>query len=137
MDLSVAALLGRPSPYARVADRPTIGQLAGLVHEVACRPESWWRSVRFDAVPVPLRSDGDARVWSMAWPPGHRLTAEEVGAEVITVVAGELTELTIGLGGVAERTLRANRVQVRGANAVRELHNPGPAYAISLHAAAR
>ena len=49
------------------------------------------------------------------------------------MLAGELTERRInGLGG-AERTLRANRVQVYGGGNPRELVNPGPGYAISLH----
>jgi hypothetical protein len=139
MDLSVAALLGRPSPWARVAARPTVGQLAGLLQEVAGRPETWWRLARFDAVPVPVPAGRG--VWLTAWPAGHHLSAEVADAEVLTVVAGELTELTIGPCGVAERTLRANRVQIRGASSgsdvLRELHNAGPAYAISLHTSGR
>ena len=52
----------------------------------------------------------------------------------LTVLAGELSERTITDQGVAERTLRANRIRVYGSSDPRELLNQGPGYALSLHA---
>jgi hypothetical protein len=121
---------GGASPYVP-APALTVGRLAGLVREVAARPGEWWHLVRFDGVPVPLAAE--CELWLSAWPPGHRA---DLDAQVLAVLAGELAERTITGQGVAERTLRANRVRVYGAGHPRELVNPGPAYAISLHATA-
>ena len=107
----------------------TIGRLAGLVREMAARPEYWWHLVRFDGTPVAVADD----LWLSAWPPGHR--AVPAGPGVLTVLAGELSERTITDQGVAERTLRANRIRVYGADNPRELVNLGHGYALSLHAA--
>jgi hypothetical protein len=107
----------------------TIGRLAGVVREMAARPEYWWHLARFDGTPVPVAND----LWLSAWPPGHR--AVPAGPGVLAVLAGELSERTITDHGVAERTLRANRIRVYGADNPRELVNLGHGYALSLHAA--
>jgi hypothetical protein len=117
-------LQARPASTGTV----TIGRLAGVVREMAARPEHWWHLVRFDGTPVPVAND----LWLSAWPPGHR--AVPAGPGVLAVLAGELSERTITGQGVAERTLRANRVRVYAAANPRELVNLGPAYALSLHA---
>ena len=109
----------------------TVGNLAGLVREVATRPAYWWHLARFDGTPVLVAAASE--LWLSAWPPGHRAAPE---AAVITVLAGELLEQTITGQGVAERTLRANRIRVYGTDDPRELVNPGPGYALSLHATA-
>jgi hypothetical protein len=109
----------------------TVGNLAGLVREVAARPAYWWHLARFDGTPVPVAAASE--LWLSAWPPGHRA---DLGAVVLTVLAGELLEQTITGQGVAERTLRANRIRVYGTDNPRELVNPGPGYALSLHATA-
>jgi hypothetical protein len=107
----------------------TVGQLAGVVREMAARPAYWWHLARFDGTPVPLAAARE--LWLSAWSPGHRA---DPGAAVLAVVAGELVERTITDQGVAERTLRANRIRVYGANHPRELVNPGPGFALTLHA---
>ncbi|MCO5999162.1 cupin domain-containing protein [Actinoallomurus rhizosphaericola] len=119
---------GADSPFST---RPTVtvGRLAGLVRELAASPGDWWHLARFDGVPVRLL--GEAEVWLSAWPPGHRAAPV---ADVLAVLAGELSERTITDHGVAERAVRANRIRVYGAGHPRELVNPGPAYAVSLHA---
>jgi hypothetical protein len=117
-------LQARPASTGRL----TIGRLAGVVRETAARPEHWWHLVRFDGAPVPLADD----LWLSAWPPGHH--AVPAGPGVLTVLAGELSERTITDQGVAERTLRANRIRVYGADNPRELVNLGHGYALSLHA---
>jgi hypothetical protein len=118
---------GDSSPYAS-ARTLTVGRLAGLVRELAARPADWWHLVSFDGVPVRLAAE--CGLWLTAWPPGHRADPH---AGLLAVLAGELAEQTITERGVAERTLRANRVQVYGGGSPRELVNPGPGFAISLH----
>jgi hypothetical protein len=107
----------------------TTGNLASLVRDVAARPAYWWHLARFDGEPVPVAAARD--LWLTAWPPGHRA---DPGAAVLAVLAGELSERTITDHGVAERTLRANRIRVYGSDDPRELLNQGPGYALSLHA---
>ncbi|MEV3921576.1 cysteine dioxygenase [Actinomadura coerulea] len=135
MDLSVVpdlTMRGQDDPHGReTAVRPaTVGQLAARVRDLAACPVEWWRLVRFDAagpVHVPL----DGQTWLTTWPPGHGGT---VRAQVSTLIAGELAEMTITARGVTERPLRANRVRVHGGS--HALTNPGPAFAVSLHAGA-
>lgn len=123
---------GQDDPHGRaVAVRPpTVGQLASRVRELAGRPEEWWRLVRFDGggpAHVPL----DDLVWLTMWPPGPGGTVQSL---VSTLIAGELAVVTIAEHGVTERPLRANRVRVHGGP--HALTNPGPAFAVSLHAGA-
>lgn len=134
MNLSVIpdlTMQGADSPYS-AGPTVTIGRLAGLVRELAARPGDWWHLARFDGVPV--RLSGEHEIWLAAWPPGHRAAPV---ADVLAVLAGELSERTITDQGVAERALRANRIRVYGGGHPRELVNPGPAYALSLHATVR
>jgi hypothetical protein len=107
----------------------TVGDLAALVRDVAAHPAYWWRLARFDGEPVPVAAAHD--LWLTAWPPGHRA---DPGAIVLAVLAGELSERTISDQGVAERTLRADRIRVYGSGDPRELLNQGTGYALTLHA---
>jgi len=138
VDLSVVpdlTMRGQDDPHERAiaAGPPTIGQLAARVRDLAGRPDEWWRLVRFDAdrpLDVPL----DDATWPLpcrltTWPPGHGGT---VHGGVSTLVAGELAVVTITERGVTERPLRANRIRVHGGP--QALTNPGPAFAVSLHA---
>ncbi|WP_141580793.1 cysteine dioxygenase [Actinomadura sp. WMMA1423] len=136
MDLSVVpdiTMRGQDDPHARViAVRPaTLGQLAARVRDLAGRPGEWWGLVRFDpAGPVHVPLDGET--WLTTWPPGPGGT---IRAQVGTLIAGELAEAVLTARGVTERPLRANRVRVHGGGTP-ALTNPGPAFAVSLHAAA-
>jgi hypothetical protein len=127
---------GQDDPRPRSPRPPTVGQLAAELRALAGRPAEWWDLIRFDpAGPSRVRLD-DAR-WLTTWPPGYRTAVHDHrDTEVSTVIAGELVEVTISVAGVAERPLRANRVRVHGGGHPHELHNAGPAYAITLHAAA-
>ncbi|MBW8486973.1 cysteine dioxygenase [Actinomadura sp. PM05-2] len=132
---------GQADPHGRaVAERPpTAGQLAARLAALAARPERWWHLARFEAgapVRAELADPGGVRLWLTTWPPGHRsdLPGGD-GTEVSALVAGELAETTLAADGVTERPLRTNRVRVHGGGDARVLANPGPAYAITLHAA--
>lgn len=135
MDLSVVpdlTMRGQDDPHGRAATvrPPTVGQLAARVRELAGRPDEWWRLVRFDGDrprDIPL----DDATWLTTWPPGHGGT---VHGRVSTLIAGELAVVTLTERGVTERPLRANRVRVHGGP--QALTNPGPAFAVSLHAGA-
>lgn len=141
MDLSVVPDLtmhGQDDPHGRALGvrPPTVGQLAARVRELAARPDEWWRLVRFDAAEprhIPLDDEAGLTtgltVWLTTWPPGHGGT---VHGGVSTIVAGELAVVTITERGVTERPLRANRVRVHGSP--QALTNPGPAFAVTLHA---
>ncbi|ACY99757.1 MULTISPECIES: cysteine dioxygenase type I [Thermomonospora] len=141
MDLDVVpdlTMRGQDDPHGLAAQLPpTVGQLAARIGELAARPDRWWHLVRPDpAAPgqVALEETGGVRVWLTTWPPGHRTDVHDHGGtHVSTVVAGELTERVLTADGVTERPLRANRVRVHGGR-THEIHNPGPAYAITLHA---
>ncbi|MEO5875814.1 MAG: cysteine dioxygenase [Streptosporangiaceae bacterium] len=124
----------RDQAPVRAAPAPTLGQLAGLVQAAAADPGSWWDRVRFDAadrVRVPL-ADG---LWLITWPPGFRLPAHDHGGatQILTVVAGELAEVTVGDTGAAQRPLRANRIRIQPRDHMHEVVNPGAGYAITLH----
>lgn len=142
MDLDLVpdiAMRGQDDPHGLATTRPpTVGQVAAAVRELAGRPEEWWHLVRPDpAGPgrVRLEADGGVQMWLTTWPPGHRTDVHDHGGtRVSTVLAGELTEVVIAADGVTERPLRANRVRVHGGGRTHELTNPGPAYAVTLHA---
>ncbi|MBC6456952.1 cysteine dioxygenase [Actinomadura sp. HBU206391] len=140
---------GQDDPHQRVITKrpPTVGRLAALIHEHMARPADWWHLVRFDAAqPVRTRLDGteDIELWLTVWPPGHRTHLHDHDATpVAMLVAGELTEVAISPDGATERPLRINRARVfarkapsgsPGEGRLHELANPGPTYAITLHA---
>lgn len=134
MDLSVIpdlTMQGAGSPHA-AGRAVTVGRLAGLVRALSARPGDWWALARFDGVPV--RVPGEHPLWLTAWAPGQHAAPV---ADVLVVLAGELSERTLTERGVADRTLCPNRVRVYGGADRHELVNPGPAYALSLHAAAK
>ncbi|GAA0261309.1 hypothetical protein GCM10009527_066640 [Actinomadura nitritigenes] len=126
---------GQDDPHGRTvtARPPTVGQLAVRVRELAGHPSGWWRRVVFDEagpVHVALDAPDGVRLWLTTWPPGHGAT---VHGQVSTLIAGELAEVAIAADGVTERPLRANRIRVHGGP--QTFTNPGPAFALSLHAA--
>ena len=147
---------GQDDPHGRSVTpcQPTVGQLAARLRDLASRPADWWHLIAFDQRESRrVRLAGSSKVaelWLITWPPGYRTDVHDHPdtevSTVSTVIAGELVEVTMsaagwsagadwpGILGVAERPLRANRIQVHGGGHTRELHNPGPAYAITLHA---
>ncbi|REE98214.1 cysteine dioxygenase [Thermomonospora umbrina] len=142
MDLDLVpdiAMRGQEDPHGLAVTRPpTVGQVAARIHALAGRPEGWWHLVRLDpAAPdrVLLDAGDGVEAWLTTWPPGHRTDVHDHGGtRVSTVLAGELIEVVIAPDGVTERPLRANRIRVHGGGRTHELTNPGPAYAVTLHA---
>ena len=143
MDLDVIpdlTMRGQDDPHGRSTTRrpATVGQLAARIGELAGRPADWWHLVRLDPSGpsrVTLAGTDGVLLWLTTWPPGHRTDRHDPGVtEVSTVIAGELSEISIAPDGVTERPLRANRVRVHGGGHTHELHNPGPAFAITIHA---
>ncbi|TDD80965.1 cysteine dioxygenase [Actinomadura darangshiensis] len=135
MDLSVVpdlTMRGQDDPHGRAGTvrPPTVGQLAARVRDLAAHPGEWWGLVRFDdGGPVHIPLDDDT--WLTTWPPGHGGTVHD---QVSTLIAGEVAEVTITGRGVTGRPLPANRVRVHGGSSA--LTNPGPAFAVTLHAGA-
>ncbi|MQY07490.1 cupin domain-containing protein [Actinomadura macrotermitis] len=131
---------GQDDPHGRVLARrpPTVGQLAARILDLAARPGDWWALARFEPdAPVRVRiGDVDGvRLWLTTWPPGHRTSLHDhSGTEVSALTSGELAETVISADGVTGRPLRTNRVRVHGGRHTHGLANPGPGYAITLHA---
>jgi len=127
-----------PFGISEGSNRPaTAGRLAGLVRAAAADPARWWHLVRFDPrQPVHLRLDAapGSELWLVTTPPGYRGAPRDhrPGCEVLTVVAGELSERTITAAGAAELPLRPNRIRVHGLGHLHESINPGSCYAVSL-----
>ena len=156
LDLStapeIAQLAGGDLPHEPFGSKKgskalTAGGLAALVRETAADPARWWSRVRFDPerpVRTRLAAAPGWELWLVTTPPEYRAGrgtrptaaaargARRRGCEVVTVVAGELAELTPDGGEM--RPLRPNRVRVRGNGYQREAVNPGGCYAVSLHA---
>jgi hypothetical protein len=131
---------GGASATAPARFAPTVGELARTVSELAVDAGRWCHLARFDGDhPVsvdPERAVPGIGVRLTTWPPGHRGTPDGSGAvtRVLMVLAGELEERTISPGGAVSRPLLPNRVRVHGRGHVHELFNPGPTYAIVIHA---
>ena len=146
----IAQLMGPagPGPRPGPAAAPTVGELARQIRLVTAAPQQWWQLARFDperAVRVPVPSDGPGEVWLLTIPPaapGARAHGEwaldggECGCEVVTVVAGEVTERAIGDCGVATSPLLPGKIRVHGTGQLHEVSNRSGGYTVSLHARA-
>lgn len=146
LDISVAPEIaqlidsGRPGP-GRPHDQPatTVGELARQLRLITAAPERWRGLVRFDPerpVRVSIPVGGPAEAWLMIIPPlGY--DASDCGCEVVTVVAGEVTEQVIGDGGVATAPLLPGKVRVHGSGQLHQVINRSAGYTVSVHARAR
>lgn len=131
------------------AQPPTVGRLARELRLITAAPARWWGLVRFDPG-RPVRVAVPAGPWYETWlviiPPSERggWTGDggECGCEVVTVVAGEVTEQAIGAPGHAARgpaatPLLPGRVRVHGPGQPHRVVNLGGSYAVTLHARGR
>ncbi len=150
LDVSVApeiAQLIGPGP-GLAGPTATVGELARQLRLITAAPERWWGRVRFDPerpvrVSIPLDGplDGPAEAWLMIIPPavpgGWADGGGDCGCEVVTVVAGEVTEQAIGDGGVATTPLPPGKVRVHGSGQLHQVINRSASYTVSVHARAK
>ncbi|MBV9794992.1 MAG: cysteine dioxygenase [Actinobacteria bacterium] len=124
----LAATALAPTPAATAL---TVGDLARQLKLITGSPDRWWHLVRFDperpvTVDIPVaETAGRYRAWLTILPPA----AADPGArpsDVLTVVAGELTE-------IGTRPLTPGRVRVHGGPQPRQLLNTSDGYTVSVH----
>jgi hypothetical protein len=137
-----------PRPDAGRAFRPTIGDLARELRQLTGAPDLWWSLVRFDAerpVRVPIPTAGAYRAWLSILPPAAR-DGQPCSCDVVTVVAGELTELTeltepAGLARAGTpatvpattKPLLPGQVRVHGRPGAHHPVSTGDGYTVSIH----
>ena len=132
-----------PNPHPAAVTRLSVGDLARQLKLITGAPERWWHLVRFDPgqpVVVDIPVDGPYRAWLTILPPAATASATatdsatETGerSDVITVVAGELTE-------PGTSPLTPGRVRVHGAgqphraSQPRRAVNTSDGYTVSVH----
>jgi hypothetical protein len=130
--------------HASAGPAPTVGRLARQLRLITAAPERWWALVRFDPrrpVRVSIPADRFCEVWLMIIPPqagGRRAGGDaECGCEVVTVVAGEVTEQAINACGAATTPLLPGKVRVHGRGQLHQVANRSGSYAVSVHARGR
>jgi hypothetical protein len=116
-----------PSP-ASAGTQLTVGDLARQLKLITGAPDRWWHLVRFDpaqpiVVDIPL--NGPYRAWLTILPPAATDLGERP-SDVITVVAGELTETGLD-------PLTPGRIRVHGGGRARQAVNTGDGYTVSVH----
>ena len=123
---------------------PTVGRLARQLRLITAAPERWWALVQFDPrrpVRVSIPADRFCEVWLLIIPPsaGGRWAGgdAECGCEVVTVVAGEVTEQAINARGAATTPLLPGKVRVHGRGQFHQVTNHSVSYAVSVHARGR
>jgi hypothetical protein len=120
--------LGLLAPNPAAVTRLSVGDLARQLKLITGAPEGWWHLVRFDPgqpVVVDIPVDGPYRAWLTILPPAATGT-DERRSDVITVVAGELTE-------PGTSPLTPGRVRVHGASQPRRAVNTSDGYTVSVH----
>jgi hypothetical protein len=123
--------LGLLAPHPAAVTRPSVGDLARQLKLITGAPERWWHLVRFDPgqpVVVDIPVDGPYRAWLTILPPAATGNATKTGerSDVITVVAGELTE-------PGTSPLTPGRIRVHGARQPRRAVNTSDGYTVSVH----
>jgi hypothetical protein len=124
----IAQLMEPPRPPAPPA-RPTIGELARELRNITGSPDRWWNLVRFDAghpVRVGIPTAGPYEAWLSILPPAAA-DHGECRCDVVTVVAGELTE------PARPKPLLPGQVRVHGAPGGHRAVNSGDGYTVSVH----
>lgn len=137
-DMSVApeiALLATPLPrqHGRSATRPTIGAMAAEVRALASHPERWWGQVGFNKGRSEKIDLEFPDCWlTVLFPGDPGLVCD---CEVMTVVAGEVTEESVADGGGVTTALLPGRIRVHGQGQVHQIRAGGAGYAVTLHVA--
>ena len=110
--------------------RPTIGALAGELKRLAGHPERWWGVVGF--------SQGRSEKIDLEFPGSWVvvLAPDDPGiycdCELMTVVAGAVTEESVADGGAVTTMLRPGTLRVHGQGQVHQIRASG-GFAVSLH----
>lgn len=136
-DAPEIALLAAPAPVPRQpepgkAARPTIGTLAGELRVFASQPERWWSAVRFSSgrsEKIDLEFPG---IWAVVLAPGDA-AGIDCDCEVMTVVAGAVTEESVTDGGGVTTALRPGGLRVHGQGQVHRIRAGGDGHAVTLH----
>lgn len=132
-DMSVApeiALLATPLPR-RPGHRPTIGAMAAELRALASRPERWWGHVAFSEGRSAKINLEFPDCWLVVLSPGDEGLACD--CEVMTVVAGAVTEESVADGGGVTTTLLPGRIRVHGQGQVHQIRAGEDGYAVTLH----
>ncbi|MFI8941476.1 cysteine dioxygenase [Streptomyces syringium] len=118
----------------------TVAEFAGLARGIAADRDSWAHLVRYDAASRwyhRLRTGPGYEVWLLSWVPGQGSGQHDHGPSsgVLTVLSGELTELTGPTGAAAgdRRRLRAGDQRVFAPGYAHEVVNDSLEPAVSLH----
>ena len=117
---------GRPAPSPA---RLTVGDLARELRQLTGTPDQWWSLVRFDAthpVQVAIPTAGAYLAWLSILPPAAS-DQGECRCDVVTVVAGELTE------PACPKPLLPGQVRVHGAPGPHQAVNTSDGYTVSVH----
>ncbi|MBV9446805.1 MAG: hypothetical protein JO345_13045 [Streptosporangiaceae bacterium] len=112
------------------AARPTIGALAGELKLIASHPERWWGAVRFSrgrSSKIDLEFPGS---WVVVLAPDD--PGIYCDCELMTVVAGAVTEESVADGGAVTTMLRPGPMRVHGQGQVHQIRASG-GFAVSLH----
>jgi len=137
VDMSVApeiALLANPLPRqpGPVATRETIGTMAAGLRDLASHPERWWERVTFSpgrSEKIDLEFPG---FWLAVLSPGD--AGLDCDCDVMTVVAGAVTEESVADGGGVTTALLPGRIRVHGQGQVHQIRAGEDGYAVTLHA---
>jgi hypothetical protein len=118
------------APGGHAAARPTIGALAGELRLLADHPERWWGTVRFSegrSEKIDLELPGS---WVVVLAPDD--PGIYCDCELMTVVAGTVTEESVADGGAVTTELRPGPMRVHGQGQVHQIRASG-GFAVSLH----
>jgi hypothetical protein len=121
-------LMDPPRPATSPA-RATIGELARELRNITGSPDRWWNLVRFDAghpVLVGIPTTGRCEAWLSILPPAAG-DHGECRCDVVTVVAGELTE------PASPKPLLPGQVRVHGTPGGHRAVNTSDGYTVSVH----
>jgi hypothetical protein len=131
-DVSVApeiAQLMEPLRPVTSPARTTVGELARELKNITGSPDRWWSLVRFDAghpVRVGIPAAGAYEAWLSILPPAAA-DHEECRCDVVTVVAGELTEPG------CPKPLVPGQLRVHGVPGGHWAVNTSDGYTVSVH----
>lgn len=112
----------------------TTGDLARELKRLTATPDRWWSLVHFDAehpVHAEIPTAGACQAWLSILPPS---AVSHDQCDVLTVLAGELTEQASHL---SSKPLLPGRVRVHGAPGPRRAVNTSDGYTVSVHLRAR